>query len=148
MVLRYVGTRHPIHQLRREMDRLFSGVLGNVGDVSWPLAGRGRPAVNVWETDAALKVELELPGLKSDQVEISVAGDELSIKVERPDVEQEGTAYHRRERPVGAFARVLRLPVPVDADRVQAEMRHGVLTISLPKAESARPRKIQVTPGA
>ena len=147
MVLRYVGPRHPIHHLRREMDRLLSGVLSNVGDVSWPLTGRGRPAVNVWETDDALKVELEVPGVKSDQVELSVAGDELSIKVERPDVEQEGTAYHRRERPVGSFARVLRLPVPVDADRVEAEMRHGVLTISLPKAESARPRKIQVTPG-
>jgi len=147
MVLRYVGPRHPIHQLRREMDRLFSGVLGNVGDVSWPLAGRGRPAVNVWETDDALKVELEVPGVEREQVELSVAGEELSIKVERPELEQEGTAYHRRERPVGAFARVLRLPVPVDADRVEAEMRHGVLTISLPKAESARPRKIQVNPG-
>ncbi|HUT93274.1 MAG TPA: Hsp20/alpha crystallin family protein [Thermoguttaceae bacterium] len=147
MVLRYVGPRHPIHHLRRKMDRLFSGVLSNVGDVSWPLTGRGRPAVNVWETDDALKVELEVPGVKSDQVELSVAGDELSIRVDRPDVEEEGTAYHRRERPVGSFARVLRLPVPVDADRVEAEMRHGVLTISLPKAESARPRKIQVTPG-
>jgi len=147
MVLRYVGPRHPIQHLRREMDRLFGGVLSNVGDVSWPLTGRGRPAVNIWETDDALKVELEVPGVDSDQVELSVVGDELSIRVDRPDVEQEGTAYHRRERPVGAFARVLRLPVPVDADRVEAEMRHGVLTISLPKAESARPRKIQVTPG-
>ena len=147
MVLRYVGPRHPIQHLRREMDRLLSGVLSNVGDVSWPLTGRGRPAVNVWETDDALKVELEVPGVKSDQVELSVAGDELSIRVDRPEVEQEGTTDHRRERPVGAFARVLRLPVPVDADRVEAEMRHGVLTISLPKAESARSQKIQVTPG-
>ena len=148
MVLRYVGPRHPVHQLRREMDRLIGGFLGSVGDVSWPLTGRGRPALNVWETDDALKVELEVPGVKSDQVELSVTGDELSIKVERPDVEQEGTAYHRRERPVGSFARVLRLPTPVDADRVEAEMRHGVLTISLPKSESVRPRKIQVSPGA
>ncbi len=147
MVLRYVAPRHPIHHLRREMDRLFSSVLSNVDDVSWPLTGRGRPAANVWETDDALKVELEVPGVNSDQVELSVVGGELSIRVDRPDVDEEGTAYHRRERPVGAFARVLRLPVPVDADRVEAEMRHGVLTISLPKAESARPRKIQVTPG-
>jgi HSP20 family protein len=129
------------------MDRLLNGFLSNVGDVSWPLTGRGRPAVNVWETREAVEVELELPGVKSDQVELSVVGDELSIKVDRPDVDPEGTTYHRRERPVGSFARVLRLPTPVDADRVEAEMRHGVLTISLPKAESVRPRKIQVTSG-
>jgi HSP20 family protein len=129
------------------MDRLLNGFLSNVGDVSWPLTGRGRPAVNVWEVPEAVKVELELPGVKSDQVELSVTGDELSIKVDRPDEVPEGTTYHRRERPVGSFARVLRLPVPVDANRVEAEMRHGVLTVSLPKAESARPRKIQVTSG-
>ena len=147
MVFRYVSPRHPMHQLRREMDRLLSGVLSNVGDVPWPLASRARPAVNVWETDDALKVELELPGVKGDQVELSVAGEELSIRVERPDPGQEETTFHRRERPVGSFARVLRLPMPVNADRVEAEMHHGVLTITLPKAESARPRKIQVSSG-
>jgi HSP20 family protein len=92
-------------------------------------------------------VELELPGVKSDELELSVVGDELSIKVERPEVEREGAMYHRRERSVGSFARVLRLPIPVNPDRVEAELRHGVLSITLPKAESARPRKIQVSRG-
>ena len=145
MVFRYVGTRHPIHQLRREMDRLLGGFVGNVGEFAWPVAGRGRPAVNAWETSDALKVELELPGVQSDQVELSVVGDELSIKVERPDAEPQAATYHRRERGVGAFARVVRLPLEVDPDRVEAELRRGVLTITLPKAESARPRKIEVT---
>ena len=147
MVFRYVGTRHPIHQLRREMDRLLSGFVGNVGDLPWPGLVRGRPAVNLWESGDALKLELELPGVRSDQIELSVIGDELSIKVDRPDAEPQHATYHRRERGVGAFARVLRLPVEVDADRVEAELRHGVLTITLSKAESARPRKIQVTSG-
>jgi HSP20 family protein len=145
MVFRYRGTRQPLHQLRREMDRLLGGFLSNAGDISWPFSGRGRPAANVWDTKDALRVEMELPGVKSDQVEVSVIGDELSIKVDRPEIEREGVSYHRRERPVGSFSRVLRLPAEVDADRVQAELRHGVLTVTLPKAESARPRTIQVT---
>jgi HSP20 family protein len=129
------------------MDRLLGGFMGNVGDLPWPVTGRGRPAVNAWETDDALKVELELPGVQSDQIELSVVGDELSIKVDRPDAEPQGATYHRRERGVGTFARVVRLPLEVDPDRVEAELRYGVLTITLPKAESARPRKIEVTPG-
>ena len=78
-------------------------------------------------------------------MEITVVDNEQSIKIDRPEVEQEGVTYHRRERSVGTFNRVLRLPVEVDADRVSAELRNGVLAIELPKVESARPRKIQVT---
>jgi len=145
MAFRYTGGRHSLGELRRDMDRLLTGVLGNVAESAWaPLAGRGRPAVNVWEDAGAVYVELELPGVKSDHVELSVVGGELSIKVERPEVEQEGVAYHRRERGVGSFARVLRLPVDVDADRVEADLANGVLTITLPKSEAARPRKIEV----
>ena len=106
---------------------------------------RSQPAVNVWEQHDALMVEMEVPGVKSDQLDISVAGGELSVKVNRPDVAQEGVTYHRRERPVGSFSRIVRLPVEVDADRVEADLRDGVLTITLPKAESAKPRKINVT---
>jgi len=146
MVFRYMGTRYPAQQFRREMDRLLSGFFGDTADGGWPFAGRGQPPVNVWETGEAVYVELEVPGVKSDQVEIAVVGNELSIKVERPEVEQEGVTYHRRERGTGSFNRVLRLPNEVDADRVEAELRHGVLTVTLPKSEAARPRKIQVTP--
>jgi HSP20 family protein len=86
-----------------------------------------------------------VPGLKSDQVEISVVGNQLTLRIERPDLTQEGVTYHRRERPVGSFTRVLRLPVDVEPDRVEAALNDGVLTITLPKARSAKPRKIQVT---
>jgi HSP20 family protein len=150
MMFRYVGSRHPMQQLRREMDRLLSGFaenLGHVAEGAWSLASRGQPAVNMWESGEAVSVELEVPGLKSDQVEISVSGDELSLSLSREDAEQEGLKYHRRERPVGSFHRVVRLPSEVDAERVDAEMKHGVLTITLPKAEAARPRKISVSVG-
>src|SRR4030042_193109 len=132
-----------MYQLRDEMDRLLGGFFGQ--PINGAPAGecRCQPTVNVWEQDDALIVEAEIPGVKSDQVDVSVIGDELSLKVQRPDVAQEGVTYHRHERPVGSFTRVLRLPVEVDADRVQAELAHGVLTISLPKAESAKPRKTE-----
>ena len=145
MVFRYRTQRHPVHQLRDDMDRLLTGVFGPWAEGVLPGASRGQPAVNMWEADDAVMVELEVPGLQGDQVDISVVGNQLSLKIDRPELKQEGVTYHRRERPVGSFTRVLQLPVEVDADRVQAELTDGVLTITLPKAESAKPRKIQVT---
>ena len=145
MVFRYRTLQHPMYQLRDEMDRLLGGFFGQ--PVNGAPAGecRCQPTVNVWEQEDSVIVEAEIPGVKNDQVDISVIGDELSLKVQRPDVAQEGVTYHRRERPVGSFTRVLRLPAEVDAERVQAELAHGVLTVSLAKAESAKPRKIEVS---
>ncbi len=144
MVFGYQNTRHPFHQLRDEVDRLLTGFLGPTAEGLLPTVLRGQPAVNIWEKDDALMVEIETPGVKSDEVDVSVAGDELSIRVNRPDLGDENTRYHRRERPIGAFSRVLKLPLEVNAERVEAALRDGVLTITLPKAESAKPRKINV----
>ena len=146
MALRY-NVPHPVDHLRREMDRLLSGVAGALGGSPWSTASRGELPVNAWETDEALMVELELPGVRSEQLELSVVGNELTIKVDRPEPDDAQVTYHRRERPVGACSRALRLPVVVDADKVQAELRDGVLTLTLPKAAEARPRKIQVVSG-
>lgn len=145
MVFGYQSTRHPFYQLRDEMDRLLSGFFGPATDGLVPSLFRSQPAVNVWEREDALMVEMEVPGVKSEQVDVSVAGGELSIKITRPDAAQPGITFHRRERPVGSFGRVLRLPLEVDANRVEADLRDGVLTITLPKAESSKPRKINVT---
>lgn len=139
--------RHPLYQLRDEIDRLWNGVFAPAADGLLPTLFRSQPAVNVYEQGDALLVEMELPGVKNEQVDISVVGNELTVKINRPEVEQENVTYHRRERPVGSFNRVLRLPVEVDADRVEAELRDGVLSITLPKAENAKPRKINVTSG-
>ena len=144
MVFRYKSRRHPIYHLRDDVDRLFSGAFGQWAPGGLLGAGRGQPALNMWEQDDAVMVELEVPGLKGPQVDISVVGNQLSVKLERPELAQEGVTYHRRERPVGSFTRVLRLPTDVDADSVEAELSDGVLTITLPKAENAKPRKIEV----
>jgi HSP20 family protein len=131
----------PFQQLRSEMDRLLNGFLGAATNGG---TSRHQPAVNLWDENDALMVELEIPGVKSDQIDISVAGLDLTIKIQRPDVAEDGVAYHRRERPVGDFTRVLRLPCEVNADKVAAELQNGVLTLKLPKAEAAKPRKINV----
>lgn len=145
MVFRFRNTPYPFDHLRNDVDRMLTGMLGPWAEGSLPRAVRGQPAVNMWHREDDLVVELELPGLKSDQLDVSVVGDQLTLKVERPEVVEEGTTYHRRERPVGSFTRVLRLPIEVDVDHVEAELSDGVLTITLPKAESAKPRKIEVT---
>lgn len=145
MVFRYQNPRQAMDQLRDEMNRLFNGVLTN-GVPAW-LPVRGHPAVNVWETDEAVMAELEVPGVKNEQIDVSVAENELTLTIQRPQAELPGVTFHRRERPSGDFTRSIRLPVPVDPERVSAELHEGVLTISLPKAEGTRPRKISVKTG-
>jgi HSP20 family protein len=137
---------NPLTQLRREMDRLLSGVLGPSLDGIWP-GTRNQPAVNLWDAGEVLKAEMELPGVKHDQIDISVSGNELTIRVERPDVVEENVTYHRRERSVGSFSRALQLPCDVNPDSVEAEFRDGVLTLTLPKTETAKPRRIHVNAG-
>ncbi len=138
------------HQLREEMDRLFNSLATSspVQGAARMVVGREAPAVNLWESADELYAELELPGVKSDDLEISVMGSELTVKGKRTEAEGEGLTFHRRERSVGAFSRVVDLPFDVDADRVQASLKDGVLLITLPKAEAAKPRKISVQPGS
>ena len=105
------------------------------------------PAVNVWEEGEHLFAEAELPGTKSENVDVSVAGDELTIRGRRTTGVAEGSSFHRHEREVGEFLCTLHLPHEVDADGVEATLTDGVLLLKLPKAASARPRKIQVQTG-
>lgn len=147
MGYRYLDMYQPLGQLRQDMDRLLSSFLGRIPGAPPAVAGRGQPAVNLWETPEALVAELEVPGVKGDQVDIAVVGNELSLTIRRDDITQEGVTYHRRERGIGTFSRVVRLPVDVDPDQVEAELRNGVLTVRMPKAESAKPRKIHVHTG-
>lgn len=144
MLTRYRSLRHPVSQLRDEMDRLLTGFFGQPIEGLWPSAARGQPALNLWERSDALVAELEVPGVTPDQIDISVVGGELSLHIQRSDSVQEGVTYHRRERPVGTVNRVLRLPADIDGDNVRAELKDGVLTITLPKAQEAQPRKIRV----
>jgi HSP20 family protein len=139
MYLQRIG-RPAFPELRREMDRLFENFLGTE-----PLAPsnglRPFPALNLWEDAERVFAEAEMPGLRMDDLEISIQGNELAIKGRRAPLEGDNLVYHRRERGTGEF---VTLPLDVDADRVEATLKDGVLTIVMPKAETARVRKIAV----
>jgi HSP20 family protein len=133
-----------VNRLREEMDHLFENFFGPGAATDMPGAGyvRGFPAVNVWEDGENLYAEAEVPGLTMEDVEVYVVGNDLTIRGERKECQQQ--AFHRRERGVGPFQRVLPLPIAIDADKVEAKLREGVLLIAMPKAEAAKPRKIEV----
>src|SRR5687768_11950688 len=143
MLARQTNGAQPLNRLREEMDQLFENVFGS-SDTWSPFGGGGRtfPPLNIWEDDQNLYAEAELPGMTMDNLEVYVVGNELTIKGERQG-SGDGN-FHRRERPVGAFLRTITLPVMIDSERVEATLRDGVLFITMPKSEAAKPRKIQV----
>lgn len=128
-------------RLQGEMDRLMEG-----WGVDLPRSlVVAFPPVNVWEDENAFYVEAELPGLTRDQLHVNVTHrNQLTIQGERPGDEAETGRWHRRERGFGRFQRVLKLPTPVDADKVEAKLDNGLLLLTLPKAEEAKPRRIAV----
>lgn len=101
------------------------------------------PALDLYEDKDKLTVKLEAPGLKKEEIDISLEDDVLSVSGERKEEKQEGENY-RRERYFGKFYRSVQLPCPVQADRVDARYEDGVLTITLPKAEEARRKQISI----
>ena len=146
--LRRTNGLHPLDQLRGQMDRLMGDFFGPAGSRYGSWSGeRSFPAINVWEVGDDLYAEAEVPGVKSEDVDVSVVGGDLTIRGRRGEAPEEGTAVHRRERGRGEFTRVLRLPIDVDAAKVEATLKDGVLLVKLPKSEAAKPRKIKVTTG-
>jgi HSP20 family protein len=124
----------------RDLDRWFDR------DGSADLGGAWGPVVDVRETEDSLVLEAELPGLRSEDVSVSVEDGVLTVSGEKKREIEEGTEgnYHFTERRFGRFERSFRLPRSLNTDAVQAEFSSGVLTIVLPKAEEAKPRRIDV----
>ena len=130
-----------MNRLRNEMDRLFVQ-LGN--ENGYPRRSTF-PQLNVWEDDDNLFVEAELPGFELDDLEIYVTGgNQLSISGQRKQPGQEGGVWHRQERGFGKFRRALELPSDVNSESVSAKCSNGILTLEMPKAEAAKPRRIKV----
>ena len=129
--------------LRHEMDRLYREFQSGLGGL-WPLDERAFPALNIWEDGQKVYAEAEVPGFGMNDLELSVTGNQLSVKGHREFQAREGATYHRRERGTTEFTRTVTLPVDVDPEHVEATLKDGVLTIAMPKAQSARARKIEV----
>ena len=102
------------------------------------------PALNVWEEGDTLKVAVEIPGVKFEDVDVAFDKGELTIKGEKKVELQESATLHRRERLSGSFTRTMTVPWEIKADQVSAELKDGVLTVTLPRAEAAKPRKVVV----
>lgn len=131
---------NPFELLGQEMNRLFQ----DFARPTWPALATSYPQVNVWEDQNNLYAEAELPGMQLDQIEVFVSdNNQVTIQGERQPEQIEGT-WHRRERGFGKFSRIVELPYDVQADKVQARFEHGVLHLTLPKAEHVKPRRITV----
>ena len=139
------GLRSPFEEVarvRREMDRLFGGLGRDF--FSQPGAGVF-PLMNITEKNDAYVVRAELPGMKTDEIEISVSHDTLSISGERKiPAEGEDAKYHRKEREAGKFNRIVKLPGEVNPETVEATSVDGILTVVMPKAEKSKPKQILI----
>jgi HSP20 family protein len=132
--------------LREAMDRLFDDAFtrplgfGNGHGNAWSV-----PAVDMYQTDNDVVVKASLPGIKAEEVQINVTGDVLTIKGEtNQNDETKEKAWHIREQRWGMFERSVALPTPVVADKAKADFENGIVTITLPKAEEAKPKSITI----
>ena len=132
-------TSSPIFGLRREIDRLFEDTFTRDGN-NWT------PAVDIKESDSDIRIDLELPGMKPEEVEITAENGLLTIRGEKQSERKEGDEgrYHVVERSYGTFLRTFTLPQGVDENQIQAEFKDGVLSIRIPKAALPQPKRIQI----
>jgi HSP20 family protein len=133
-----------LSDLRDEIDRLFESPLTELMKTSQLLSG-WTPALDVHEEKDEIVVRVELPGMKKEDIDLSLHDGSLSISGERKSEKKfEDAEIYRAERFVGRFQRTVALPAPVAADRVKAQYKDGVLTVTLPKTEEAKPKQIDV----
>ena len=128
--------------LREAMDRLFDDAFTR------PLSLNGvsaMPAIDMYQTDDEVVVKATLPGLKAEDVDITVTGETLTLRGEfKQENEQKETSYHIHEQRSGSFERSLRLPTDVKADKAKADFENGILKITLPIAEEVKPKSIMI----
>jgi HSP20 family protein len=132
-------TSTPIRSFERQIDRFFDAAL-MVPAANWS------PATDLTETETSYALTVDVPGMSAESLTIGVERNVLTLKGARPaPVRDDATRWHRSERAHGAFVRQVTLPNHVDTGRISATLEHGVLTVVIPKAESATARTIPVT---
>jgi HSP20 family protein len=137
-----------VSRLRREMDRLWEDYFGPGRRALQPLAEVWLPALDVSESGDKVTIKAEVPGMEAKDIEISMVGDTLTIKGEKKvEKEEKEESYHLVERGYGSFVRSIRMPAPVNADKIEANYKNGVLTITCPKKEEVKPKAIEIKTG-
>ncbi len=136
--------RDPFRNLYAEMDNMLSrfSERWNGGD---GLPEMWNPSLDLSETDKEILITMDAPGMKPEEIEIEVSGGTARIHGEhKEEKEEKGRTFHRMERRTGSFARIVELPCDVKEDTVAAEYKDGVLRVTLPKSEAAKPHKVTV----
>ena len=138
--------RRDLVSVRDEMNHLFDGFFSG-----WPeprkglLEGEWTPSIDVAETNGDITVTAELPGVKQEEVDITIADDVLTLKGEKKEKKEvKEKNYHRIERSYGSFQRSVALPTGVQADKAKATYKDGILKITVPKVEEAKPKQIKI----
>lgn len=136
----------PMFKLRNGIDKLFEDFFTDEKALApFPFAGKGMPALDVKETDDAITVDAELPGLKQEEIQVTVEEGVLTISAERKQEKDEKTKnVHRLERFYGQMERKLALPASVEDGKIDAVYKDGVLHVTLPKKPSAKPKAVTV----
>lgn len=131
-----------LESLQADMNKLFSGQDAGRG---WRRTRGTYPLMNVWSSAEGIVIDAELPGVDPKDVDVSVMGDELTLKgkVNMQEIPK-GEACIRSERPAGEFMRTLQLPFRADSQAVKASYRNGVLRLTVPRSEAEKPRKIAI----
>jgi HSP20 family protein len=132
------GSDNPIATLQREMNQVFESFWNRVGNFDWPW-GSGVARSDMVETDNAIEVSIELPGMEMKDIEVTVNDDMLTVRGEkRIERQEEKKGYYLSERSYGAIYRTIPLPPGVDGEKAEASFKNGVLTIRLPQTPEAK----------
>jgi HSP20 family protein len=135
-----------LRSLQEEMNRLFMSTFSRSGSDEGFTSGSWMPSVDIFENKDNLVIEAELPGMRREDVDVSIENNVLTLRGERKfEKKDEGDNYHRVERSYGSFTRSFTLPQTVMADGATADFSNGVLRIQLPKREETKARKIEIT---
>jgi len=133
-----------MNQLRSQVNTLFEQMLTRGGG-ELNTTQAWAPSVDIWETETAIVLHVEVAGIKPEDIDVSITGDTLTIKGERKaQKEEKGKQYVRIERSYGAFQRSFTLGVPIDQTGVKAQSKDGVLEVTLPKREEVKPKQVKV----
>lgn len=128
----------PLSSLREEMDSLLNRFAGTP-------AGTISPALDLTEADGGYQIRMDVPGMKAEDINIDVHGEVVTVTGERKEEKEEkGEKFHRIERAFGSFSRTVRLPFPVKEEKVEAQLKDGVLTLKLPKTDEAKAHRVKV----
>jgi len=145
-IVRWLDPFRDLSSIQERMNQIFEDALARSrGREEGLRSGMWTPAVDIYESNDSVVVKAELPGVEKDQISVEVKDGILSLRGERKfEKEVKEESYHRIERSYGSFQRSFSLPVSVDQEKVTAQFKNGVLEVTLPKKEQAKPKQIRI----